>query len=265
MPRPDPAAQGPATAIKFGEQVFLFDAGPGVMRQINAARLPIDGVTAFFATHLHSDHMLGYPDLIFTSWVMGRREALESYGPPGLRRMTSLLLEAFSEDIDIRINGYERGVPGGYRVNVHEIEAGFRYEKDGVVITAVPVRHGTWKHAFGYRIQAAGRTIVISGDCAPSEALVEAARGCDVLVHEVYPATRLAEEARPGGEFWPIYMRTFHTSDVEVGRIAATANVKLLVLHHIVRMGGTDEELIAGVRRGGFTGQVVIGRDLDRF
>ena len=88
MPRPDPEASGPATAIVVGERVFLVDAGPGVERRLAAAHLPIDGVTALFVTHLHSDHTLGYPDLIFTSWVMGRRTPLRVYGPPGLKAMT---------------------------------------------------------------------------------------------------------------------------------------------------------------------------------
>ncbi len=107
--------------------------------------------------------------------------------------------------------------------------------------------------------------IVISGDTRPSAALAAAARGADILVHEVYPEVRLAPEPRPGGEAWPAYMRAFHTSDVELGKLAAGAAPKLLILHHIVRMQGTDQELLDGVRRGGFTGRTVIGHDLERY
>jgi ribonuclease Z len=87
----------------------------------------------------------------------------------------------------------------------------------------------------------------------------------DVLIHEVYPASRVAPENRPNGDDWPAYLRSFHTSDVELGRIAARARPGLLILDHVVRMGATDSELIAGVRRGGYTGSVAIARDLDRF
>jgi ribonuclease Z len=265
MPRPDPDASGPATAVVVGRRVFLFDAGPGVERRLAAAQLPIDGVTALFLTHLHTDHTLGYPDLIFTSWVMGRRSPLQAYGPPGLRRMTDHLVAAWSEDIAIRTNGLEHEAPGGWRVAVHEIGAGVVYDSGGVRVTAIPVRHGEWRHAFAFRIDAPDRAVLISGDARPGEALAEAAREVDVLVHEVYPEVRLAPEPRPGGEEWPRYMRAFHTSDVELGRLAAAAQPRLLVLHHIVRMGGTDEELLEGIRRGGFTGRVVIGRDLERY
>ena len=265
MPRPDPMCSGPASAVVVGGQVFLFDAGPGVMRRLAAAGLPIDGVDALFLTHLHSDHTLGYPDLIFTSWVMGRREPLQAYGPKGLRRMTKHILEAWKEDIGVRITGLERASVEGYQVDVHEIKAGIVYERDGVRITAFPVRHGSWKHAFGYRIDTADRSIVISGDTRPCDTLLDAARGVDILLHEVYPDSGLMPELREGGEEWPSYMREFHTSDLELGAIAAVAQPKLLVLHHIVRMGTTDTELLAAIRTGGFTGETVIGQDLDWF
>ncbi|MEK7667915.1 MAG: MBL fold metallo-hydrolase [Gemmatimonadota bacterium] len=264
-PRPNPEASQAATAVVMGQRVFLVDAGAAVMRQLAAAGLPVNGVSALFLTHLHTDHTLGYPDLVLTSWVMGRRTPLEAYGPRGLRRMTDHLLAAWSEDIAIRTNGLEREAPGGYRVAVHEIRAGVVYDSGGVRVTAIPVQHGEWRDAFAFRFDTPDRSIVISGDTRPSAAIEQAARGVDVLVHEVYPETRLAPEQRPGGEHWPDYMRAFHTSDVELGRLAAAAQPRLLILSHIVRMGGTDAELLAGVRSGGFTGRVVIGRDLERY
>lgn len=265
MPRPDPDASGPATAVVVGGRVFLFDAGPGVMRRMAAAGLPIAGPTALFLTHLHSDHTLGYPDLIFTSWVMGRRAPLPAYGPRGLRRMTDRIIAAWDEDIRARTEGLEHGTPGGWRVAVHEIRPGVVYDSAGVRVTAIPVLHGNWPAAFGYRIDTPDRSVVISGDTRPSEALAAAARGVDVLVHEVYPEARVAPERRPGGEDWPRYLREYHTSDVELGRLAARAQPRLLILTHLVRMRATDEELLAGVRAGGFTGRTAIGRDLERY
>ena len=264
-PYPDPNASGPATAVVVGKRVFLFDAGAGVMRRMNAAGLPISGPEAVFITHLHSDHTLGYPDLILTSWIMRRVSPLQVYGPHGLQRMTRHLLAAFAEDIQIRTRGLEREVPGGYRVKVHEIKVGVVYEQDGVRVTAISVTHGSWKEAYGYRIDTPDRSIVISGDARPSESLVRAARGVDVLVHEVYSPLHLVPENRPGGKYWPQYMREFHTSDVELGVLAARASPKLLILTHIIRMGSTDEDLIAGVRTGGFDGPVRVGKDLERY
>ncbi|MCC7097632.1 MAG: MBL fold metallo-hydrolase [Thermomonas sp.] len=265
MPRPDPSCFGPATAVVFDGRVFLFDAGAGVMRRMAAAGLSIRGPEAVFLTHLHSDHTLGYPDLILTTWVMGRREKLQAYGPRGLKKMTKHILAAWDEDIHVRIDGLERQTTTGYKVDVHEFDAGVVYDKDGVRITAIPVEHGCWKQAFGFRIDTPDRSIVISGDTRPTEAIVEASRGVDTLVHEVYPHTQALPELRIGGEVWPTYMGDFHTSDLELGVIAALAKPKRLVLHHIVRHGSDDDELLAGVRAGGYKGPVIVAQDLDRF
>src|SRR6185436_16015957 len=139
-------------------------------------------------------------------------------------------------------------------VKVHEVKSGVIYQRNGVRVTAIPVPHGSWKVAYAYRIDTGDRSIVISGDTRPSEALVRASRGVDLLVHEVYSPLHLAPEARPGGQYWPQYMREFHTSDVELGSLAARIKPKLLLLTHIIRFGSSDEDLLNGVRAGGFNG-----------
>src|SRR5579862_1783800 len=120
-PAPDPTASGPATAVVVGSRVFLFDAGAGVVRRMAAAHLPVNGVTALFITHLHSDHTLGYPDLILTTWVAGRTAPLEAFGPPGLREMTDHLLAAWQQDEEMRINSREHEARARLAVHVHEI------------------------------------------------------------------------------------------------------------------------------------------------
>lgn len=270
MPRPDPECFGPATAVVHDGRVFLFDAGAGVMRRMAAAGLSIRGPEAVFITHLHSDHTLGYPDLILTTWVMGRRTPLQAYGPVGLKNMTRHILAAWDEDIHMRIEGLERQTTAGYKVAVHEFDVSAAsgavvYEQEGVRITAIPVIHGCWKQAYGFRIDTPDRSIVISGDTVPTNTILEAARGVDVLVHEVYPISQVAPELRIGGEVWPSYMREFHTSDVELGALAAVAQPKLLVLHHIVRNVEDNDELLQSIRAAGFEGEVVVAKDLDRF
>jgi len=265
FPRPDPAAAGPATAVVVGGRVFLFDAGAGIQRALAAARLPINGVTALFVTHLHSDHTLGLPDLILDSWVMGRHTPLAVYGPPGLRSMTGHILAAWAEDLRVRVDGLEHETPVTPQARVHEIAPGVVYDSGGVRVTAVAVPHGALRHAFGYRLDAGGRSIVISGDTRPSPALERLSAGADVLVHEVYASETLRPEARPGGDDWPRYMHEVHTSDVELGAIAARVRPRILVLTHIIRMGAADSTLLGGVRRGGFTGRVAIGHDGDRY
>jgi ribonuclease Z len=263
FPRPDPAAWGPATAVVVGERVFLVDAGVGVERRLAAAHLPINGVTRVFITHLHSDHTLGLADLILTSWVMQRRGPLELSGPPGLQAMVDHLMAAYAVDLKARTEGLEHETLDNSRVSVQEITPGVLYDSAGVKVTAFRVDHGPLV-AFGYRFDTPGRVVVVSGDTRPSEDLVKASEGADVLVHEVYSGSHLKVENRPGGADWPAYMRSLHTSDVELGQLAERIHPKLLVLTHIIRMGATDDEMVAAVRQG-FKGEVVMGKDLGEY
>jgi ribonuclease BN (tRNA processing enzyme) len=231
---------------------------------MSAARLPVNGPAALFITHLHSDHTLGYPDVIFTSWVMGRNKPLEAYGPHGLQEMTDHIIAAWKEDIDVRTNGLEHEASNGYAVHVHEIAPGIVYDSGGVRITAIPVLHGSWKEAYGYRIDTPDRSIVLSGDTRPSPALEAAARGVDILIHEVYPEGAGRAGAKPTPE-WLRYSHEFHTSDVELGRLAAAANPKMLVLYHFAAQATAGNSVVAAIQRAGYHGRVVVGKDLDRF
>ena len=262
-PNADPDRMGPCVALVVNGQPYLVDFGPGVVRRAAAAcRAGIAGLAAqhltrAFVTHLHSDHTSGYPDLIFTPGVLGRCTPLEVYGPIGLGHMTEHILQAYREDLRERIEGLEPANPAGYVVNAHEIEPGLVYQDKNVQVHAFAVRHGAWP-AFGFKFITPDRSIVISGDTAPVESIAEQARGCDILVHEVYSEKGFA--ARPVD--WQKYHAAVHTSTHELGRLAAQARPKLLVLYHQLCWGISEEELVAEVRLF-YDGEVVSGRDLD--
>ncbi len=269
-PIPDPSSSGPCVAVVVNGQAYLFDAGPGVVRQAQAAAakfgmaaLDATNLTRLFITHLHSDHTLGYPDLMLTTWVVGRRQPLEVYGPVGIAAMTDHLMQAYAADIKVRTEGAEGLSKRALTVNVHEISAaGMVYRDANVAVQAISVSHGSWPQAFGYAIDAAGRSIVISGDTAPSEAIVEACHGCDVLVHEVYSADRfdLVFGARRGQ-----YHSSFHTSTRQLAELASKAKPKLLVLYHQLYFGPREEVDLEKEIRRSYTGIVVSGRDLTAY
>jgi ribonuclease BN (tRNA processing enzyme) len=263
-PNADPDRSGPAWAIVAGGQAYLVDCGPGIVRRAAAAyragieALAVKNLTHVFITHLHTDHTLGYPDLIFTPWVLTRDVPLEAYGPPGLAKMTEHILAAYDEDIRVRLDGLEPANPDGYKVNVHEFEPGVIYTDQNVRVTAFPVRHGSWYHAYGFRFDTADRSIVVSGDTAPCPSLIEHARGCDVLVHEVY--SQAGFETR--SPVWQRYHASFHTSTIELAQIARQVRPKLLILTHQLLWGTTPEELVAEIRQS-YDGLVYSGSDLD--
>ncbi|HWC96397.1 MAG TPA: MBL fold metallo-hydrolase [Candidatus Sulfopaludibacter sp.] len=257
-PNPEPDRMGPAVAVISGKRVYLIDCGPGVVRRASQAGIGMAQITRAFVTHLHSDHTVGLPDLIFTPAVTGRQEALEIYGPPGLRAMTGHVMKAYSEDQQIRLHGLEPSVPQGYVVHAHDVKPGEIYRDEAVRVIAFGVSHGTWKYAYGYRFEAPDKIIVISGDTTYSPALVAAAKGCDILVHEVYSAKGL-ETRTPE---WRNYHAAFHTSGTDLGRVAAQVRPKTLVLYHQLAMGQTAEEIVGEIRSQ-FDGNVVFGKDLD--
>lgn len=266
-PNAEPDRSGPAVAVLVNGTSYLVDAGPGIVRRAMAAAkagvgpLSMSSLRILFLTHLHSDHTLGLPDLIFTPWVLERDVPLEVYGPQGTAHMVEHLLAAYEADVRVRLEGLEPANPNGYKVDVHEIHpSGFTYEDANVRVTAFPVEHGDWENSFAYRFESADRIIVISGDAVPSEAMVEQCAGCDVLVHEVYSQQRL--EQRP--QVWQRYHASSHTSTVELAELAARARPHLLVLYHQLLWGATADELLSEIT-GRYDGRVVFGRDLDVF
>jgi ribonuclease BN (tRNA processing enzyme) len=281
-PLPDPLRSGPCTAIVVNGVAYLVDFGTGVVRQATAARKK--GVRALepvnlkiaFLTHLHSDHTLGFPDLILTPWVVGRKTPLEVYGPPGTSVMAEHILKAYQEDIDARsgvkvsTGDMEHSNTAGYKVNVHEIQPGVIYKDQNVTVTAFAVHHGKWARAYGYRFETPDRTIVISGDTRPDAAIADTCHGCDVLIHEVYTQASF-DMVSPE---WKQYRLASHTSSKELAEIATRAKPGLLILYHRANPGcdqasteecreaGSEEQLLKEIRQG-YKGKVAAGHDLE--
>jgi ribonuclease BN (tRNA processing enzyme) len=262
-PNADPARSGPSVAVVVDGCPYLVDFGPGVVRRAAQAYeagiegLAVERLNRAFLTHLHSDHTAGYPDLILTPWVLERDEPLHVYGPAGLGGMTEHILAAYRQDIRERIEGLEPANERGFQTIAHQIEPGQVYQDENVRVKAFPVQHSSWA-AFGYRFQTPDRTIVVSGDTAPTETIVEQARGCDVLLHEVYSARRF--QSLPPE--WQRYHAHVHTSTHELARIAAEAQPGLLVLYHQLFWGASDQDLLDEIAER-YSGPVVSGRDLD--
>jgi ribonuclease BN (tRNA processing enzyme) len=271
-PKPDPSRSGPATAIVVNDTPYLVDFGPGVIRRAAAAY--DKGVTAFgagvanlktaFLTHLHSDHTMGFPDLIFTPWLMGRCEPLAVYGPKGLKAMTENILRAWEVDLGVRTIGGHARPP--CKVNAHEIEPGIVHEDKNIMVIAFPVHHGDDLDAFGFRFETQDRTIVLSGDTSPTQSLIDHCKGCDVLIHEAYPLATF-DSIAPA---WQEFRRSYHTSSKELADIANAVKPGLLVIYHHSNAGGgpmssdTEDVLLDEIRQR-YKGHIVAGHDLDIF
>ncbi len=280
-PNACPNASGPCSAVVVGDRAYLVDFGPGVVRQASKAyykgidALRPDLLTVAFCTHLHTDHTVGYADLIFTPWVLERSQPLQVYGPKGIKSMTEHLLAAYAVDIDFRIHGFEKANEVGYRVQAEEIGEGVIYQDDRVQVEAFLVSHGTLE-SYGYKFTTVdGKVIVISGDTAPLDIVAQKAQGCDILLHEVeYSGGLSSREPK-----WQKYHREVHTLSVDLAKVAQKAQPKLLVTYHrIYHMNIQDntkdldaemdwrcKAILEEIYQAGYSGPVVNGQDLDIF
>lgn len=249
---------GPATLVEAGDQILLFDCGRGATQRLFQLKIPLKDVHSLFLTHLHSDHIVGIPDLYLTGWVNGKRELpFEVWGPEGSKAMMEHLERAF--DFDIRIRLYDdRTSPEGIKLHVQEIKEGVVYQRNGVKVTAFEVDHRPIQPAFGYRIDYGDRSVVISGDTRVSENLIRHASGVDLLIHEVVSLESL-RRANYSSERISTIMN-HHTTPEQAGELFKRTNPKLAVYSHIILPGAITEDLIAATRKT-YSGRVEVGED----
>jgi ribonuclease Z len=259
---------GPSILVEAGPEKLLFDCGRGVPIRLWQLHMPLSDVSTVFFTHLHSDHIVGFPDLWLTGWLpppWGRRtKPLNVYGPLGTKEMMFHLKKAYQADIRIRIAD-EKVPPAGAELITKEITEGVVYEKNGVKVTAFNVDHGELiKPAFGFRIDYQGRSVVLSGDTRFSENLIRFSKGVDVLFHEVGAAK--AETMRTSDAARRIIGH--HTTPEDAGRVFDRVKPKLAVYTHIVLLSTdltisppTVEDLVTLTRKN-YAGPLEVGEDL---
>ncbi|MEP7345080.1 MAG: MBL fold metallo-hydrolase, partial [Gemmatimonadaceae bacterium] len=156
---------GPSILLEAGGQKLLFDAGRGALQRLAQAHVRWQDVDAVFLTHLHSDHVVGFPDLWLTGWLVGagRNRTLPVWGPAGTKALMSHLTQAFEFDIRMRESD-DRASPIGVEILAEDLQEGVVFQQGGVVVTAFEVDHAPVTPAFGYRVDFGGRSVVFSGD-----------------------------------------------------------------------------------------------------
>ncbi len=265
-PRPRKNSFPSSQVILVNDRAYVIDCGDGVATQLARAEVPLPTLRHVFITHHHSDHNADYGNLLLLAWASGLRTSVGAWGPPPLARMTRLFFEMNEYDIMTRIAD-EGKIPLAPLVRAHELtRSGIVMQDENVTVRCAIVDHPPVKPAFAYRFDSPDRSIVISGDTRRSDALIELARGADVLVHEaLYPPAvdRLAARM-PNGEALKKSIISHHTSVEDVGRVAEAAGVKTLVLSHFVPPDDpniTDQMWIDGARSA-YKGRIIVGKDL---
>jgi ribonuclease Z len=263
-PQCDPLRRGPANLVRAGGKQFLVDCGSGVAQRLVEAGTRGADIDALFLTHLHSDHLVDFYQLVITSWHQGRLRPQRVFGPPGTSAFVAGTMALWATERAQRIKHERRASLAAFEIDVVEIAPGIVWDADGVRVQAVAVAHEPVKHAFGFVFEHASHKIVFSGDTAYCPALIDAARGADALVHEcfVHGEMRPVQGVRSAETVAAV--ASYHTPSDQVGKVAAAANVRLLVLNHFVPTRFDRDKLLAEVAAD-FTGPLVVGEDLARF
>jgi ribonuclease BN (tRNA processing enzyme) len=264
-PRVENGPSNPANLVMVNDTPFVIDCGMGVSRQLVIAGVPIPSVKFIFISHHHSDHNLEYGNLVYNAWVAGLSTPIQSFGPKGIEAMTKTYWELNKFDVETRIEDEGRPDPRKLLIAKDITEDGVVLQTQDVKVTAFRTPHPPITDNFAYKFETPDGIIVFSSDTNYNPKLAEFAKGADVLVHEALYlpwVDRLVARVK-NGAMLKKHLLESHTTAEDVGRIADAANVKVLVMSHLVPgdLDVTDADWTNEAKKN-FNGRIIVARDL---
>ena len=264
-PRVGLGRSNPANLVVVNDTPFVIDCGMGVSRQLVAAGVPLETVRYIFISHHHSDHNLEYGNLVYNAWATGLSTPIHSFGPKGIEAMTKTFFELNRFDIETRIE--DEGRPDLRKLLIAKdiTEDGVVLQTADVKVTAFRTPHPPITDNFAYKFETPDGVVVFSSDTNYNPQLAEFAKRADVLVHEALYlpwVDRLVTLVKNGAKLKKHLLES-HTAAENVGRIADAANVKVLVMSHLVPDDPdvTDDDWRSEAAKN-FKGRIVVARDL---
>ena len=244
--------------IEHKNDKFLFDVGRGALLRLNQSRILPNEIENIFFTHLHSDHILGFSDILMTGWVYHRQKPLNIFGPPGTINFVDSTIKSFEEDIKVRSLPPESLNVENLKSNIEIIYDDFTYKKNGLTIETFAVKHEPFTYAFGFKIYNSKYCMVISGDTTYSEQVIEKTKNCDLLIHEIAHASEHTLEKYPKAKG----VISYHTDASQVSKIINTVKPRLTILNHVLSLDGSSDEQILNEIKKNTKHKVLIAKDL---
>jgi ribonuclease Z len=244
--------------IEHKDDKFLFDAGRGAILRLNQSNVLPNEVNHIFFTHLHSDHILGFSDILMTGWIYHRQSGLNVFGPEGTKNFVDSTIKAFEEDIKVRSMEPEKLDTNNLKSKIEIIYDGYTYKKNGLNIEAFSVKHEPFTHAFGFKISNSKYCMVISGDTTYSEKVLEKAKGCDILIHEIAHASDHTLKKYPKAKG----VISYHTSTEQISKIINIIKPRLTILNHVLSLDGSSDNEILNKIKKNTSHKVMIAKDL---
>jgi ribonuclease Z len=250
--------QGAATLVEARGQFLLFDAGRGVLQRLYDSGAPINQVETIFLTHLHSDHIVGLPELWITPWFLfARKGPIQVFGPVGTAEMLAGMRGFLASDLRQRPSPFN---PAADLVcEPHEFAgAQVIYNSGGVTVSSVPVDHKEGNPAFGFVVEHAGAKLVLSGDCTLSEALIAAGKGADVVIHNVFAPSPALLARDPNKR----QVAQKLSSPEQAAQVFLRTGTRHGVYSHVILLDSTEADVVARTRAAGYAGPLTVGEDL---
>jgi len=280
LPRKDRAQS--SNALIVNGTPYVIDAGDGVARRLVQAGIDFTKIGRVFITHNHGDHTMGIPNLISVEWQYARREPIVFYGPPGTEETIKAALVFANVDAAIRLSETQV-TPIEKIVEAHNVGTGQIYQDSNITVTAVENTHFQFKEgspaygkfkSYAYRFQTGDKSIVFTGDTGPSEAVTNLAKGADILVSEALSLDEIKARLEKAGQWqkmtdterkgWYMHMNEEHMTPDDVGKMAAAAGVKTLVMSHLSASGRDNDDYARFVTAASkfYSGRIVVAKDL---
>ena len=263
---------------------YVIDAGDGVARRLAQAGIDVREIGTIFITHHHDDHTAGLGTLMSIAWDRNRTKPINVYGPPRTEELVKAAVQYCTISAEIRIADGGRTVPIAQVFFGHDVGIGVIYQDANIKVRAVENSHfdfhnggrGSNNHkSYSYRFETPHRVIVFTGDTGPSDAVTELAKGADLLVSETSSCQGRMQEMAEDGRWQAMslaeqagitrQMTQGHMTLDEIGKMAASADVKTVVLSHLTHKRDGDYTPWAEEVKKHFSGQVLVAKDLMEF